>query len=97
MQSVGAKIQTIRSVTIVSNPCFIFALGAEHNGRIVAEIIDCGCEWESGLDFIYKVFDAQGDLIVAVENCPVIVEYDAPLNETDYDVTPDYDEEKLPF
>lgn len=65
----------IQSITVVMVPPICFALGGQHNDRIISEIKDVTCEWENGMDFIYHVKDSDGGLIIAIENCPTIVEY----------------------
>ena len=64
-------MQVIQRLTVVSNPTRIFEVGSELNGREVIEIKQVGEENFS--EFIIN--DEDEKMIVSVENCPVIVEY----------------------
>ncbi|UOK65314.1 hypothetical protein MT997_13800 [Paenibacillus sp. OVF10] len=68
-------MQIIQSITIASIPAFIFGVGGEHNGRAIIEIKQVGEEFPSRVHSEYHVLDEDGELIVAIENAPVIVEY----------------------
>lgn len=82
MDGVGSKVKVIESLTVLlSDSENKYEVGLLHNGRYVANIEDNGCEWENGIDFIYRVYDERGDQIATIENCPVIVEYKVPLKE----------------
>ncbi|AJS59238.1 hypothetical protein [Paenibacillus sp. IHBB 10380] len=64
-------MQVIQKLTVVSNPTRVFEVGTELNGREVIEIKQVGEENFS--EFIIN--DEDENLIVSIENCPVIVEY----------------------
>lgn len=61
----------IQKLTVVSNPTRIFEVGTELNGREVIEIKQVGDDNISE----YWVIDENEQLIVSVENCPVVVEW----------------------
>lgn len=86
MEGVGSKVKVIKSLIVVGGDVG-YLVGLTANGRKVAKIEDNGIEWENGIDFIYRVYDGNGDLIAAIENCPTVVEYEAPVIETIYNVT----------
>jgi hypothetical protein len=65
----------IKSVSVVGLACY--HIGMVVNGLTIATIEDKGMEWEDGIDFIYHCLDADGKLVVAIENCPVVVEYES--------------------
>jgi len=64
-------VNVIQKLTVVSNPTRIFEVGTEINGREVIEIKQVGDEHLSE----YWVMDEDEQLIVSIENCPVIVEW----------------------
>ncbi|MGM1022983.1 MAG: hypothetical protein ACQEXV_21345 [Bacillota bacterium] len=68
-------MQVIQSVTIATIPCFVIAVGGEHNGRVIIEIQDAGAIFEDNVYSSYHVLDENRELIVSIENAPVIVEY----------------------
>jgi hypothetical protein len=61
----------IRELIVVStNKAF------EVNGlNGIGSIEDKGIEYPDATHFIYHVKDREGNLIAAVENCPVVIEY----------------------
>ncbi|GIP38607.1 hypothetical protein J31TS4_18870 [Paenibacillus sp. J31TS4] len=71
-------MQTIKTLTVLTNPEKRFVVGERYNGKVVGEIIDASCEWEDSIDFLYGVRDASGQPIARIENCPVIVEFQNP-------------------
>ncbi|WP_342576552.1 hypothetical protein [Paenibacillus sp. FSL M8-0142] len=64
-------MQVIQKLTVVSNPTRIFEVGTEMNGREIIEIKQVGDENISE----FWVLDENEKLIVSIENCPVIVEW----------------------
>ncbi|CAM3302575.1 MULTISPECIES: hypothetical protein [Paenibacillus] len=64
-------MQVIQKLTVVSNPTRIFEVGTEVNGREVIEIKQVGDENISE----FWVVDENEKIIVSIENCPVIVEW----------------------
>jgi hypothetical protein len=67
---VQSKVQVIQSLIVLSTPNRCYEVGSEVNGHIVIEI-----KHEDNFHSEYLVMDENGDLIVSVENCPVVVEY----------------------
>ncbi|MFS8214770.1 hypothetical protein [Paenibacillus sp. S29] len=68
-------MQVIQSITIATIPAFVFAVGGEHNDREIIEIKRVGEEDASHCHSEYWVLDENEELIVSIENAPVIVEY----------------------
>jgi len=68
-------LNVIQKLTVVSNPTRVFEVGTELNGREVIEIKQVGYEHENGISSEFHVLDEDGELIVSIENCPVIVEW----------------------
>ena len=68
-------MQVIQSITVASVPAFCFAVGGEHNDRVIIEIKQVGEEHPTHVHSEFWVLDENGDLIVSIENAPVIVEY----------------------
>jgi len=68
----GRKIKEINIVPLTS-----YRVGETVNGLTIATIKDNSVEWEDGIDFIYHCLDSNGKIVVAVENCPVVVEYES--------------------
>ncbi|PAD73937.1 hypothetical protein [Paenibacillus campinasensis] len=64
-------MQVIQKLTVVSNPTRIFEVGTEMNGREIIEIKQVGDENISE----FWVVDENEKIIVSIENCPVIVEW----------------------
>lgn len=64
-------MQVIQKLTVVSNPTRMFEVGTEVNDREVIEIKQVGDENISE----FWVVDEDEKIIVSVENCPVIVEW----------------------
>lgn len=64
-------MQIIQRLMVVSNPTRIFEVGTEVNGREVIEIKQVGDDNISE----FWVIDEDEQLIVSIENCPVIVEW----------------------
>lgn len=64
-------MQVIQKLTVVSNPTRIFEVGTEVNGREVIEIKQVGDDNISE----FWVVDENENIIVSIENCPVIVEW----------------------
>lgn len=86
-------MQVIQKLTVVSNPTREFEVGTEVNKREVIEIKQVGDENISE----FWVVDENNELIVSIENCPVIVEWQEIAVDDDPDFTPDYTEDDLPF
>lgn len=78
MEQVGSKVKVIKQLFVVSAHNIVYIVGSTANGVEVAKIEDCGIEWENSLDSIYRIYDAAGNQIATVENCPVVVEYEVP-------------------
>lgn len=68
-------MQVIQSITIATIPAFVFAVGGEHNDREIIEIKQVGAEYENNVHSEFHVLDENDELIVSIENAPVIVEY----------------------
>ncbi|KAF6569049.1 hypothetical protein G9G53_22415 [Paenibacillus sp. EKM206P] len=68
-------MQVIQSITIATIPTFVFAVGGEHNDREIIEIKQVGAVYEDHVHSEFFVLDGEGELIVSIENAPVIVEY----------------------
>ncbi|MEC0131495.1 hypothetical protein [Paenibacillus odorifer] len=68
-------MQIIQSITVASVPAFIFNVGGEHNERVIIEIKQVGEKYPDHLHSEYWVLDEDDQLIVSIENAPVIVEY----------------------
>lgn len=51
-------------------------------GDHIAEIKEACTEWENSIDHLYLVKDINGNLLVAIENCPVVVEYEQSVGES---------------
>lgn len=64
-------MQLIQKLTVVYNPSRVFEVGNEINGRVVIEIKQVGEDNFSE----FWVLDEDEKLIVSIENCPVIVEW----------------------
>lgn len=64
-------MQVIQKLTVVSNPTRIFEVGTEVYSREVIEIKQVGDDNISE----FWVIDENEQIIVSVENCPVIVEW----------------------
>ncbi|ASA21995.1 hypothetical protein [Paenibacillus donghaensis] len=68
-------MQVIQSITVASLPAFIFTVGGEHNDKAIIEIKQVGEEYPNHVHSEFWVLDEDGQLIVSIENAPVIVEY----------------------
>lgn len=68
-------MQVIQKLTVVSNPTRTFEVGTELNGREVIEIEQIGATYEDHVHSEFVIRDEDGNLIISIENCPVIVEY----------------------
>lgn len=68
-------MQVIQSITVASVPAFVFNVGGEHNDRAIIEIKQVGDEYPDHVHSEFWVLDEDGQLIVSIENAPVIVEY----------------------
>ena len=68
-------MQVIQKITVVSNPTRVFEVGTEVNRREVIEIKQVGVQYENSIHSEYIVLDEDGDVIVSIENCPVIAEW----------------------
>ncbi|MNY75068.1 hypothetical protein D3C86_2142510 [compost metagenome] len=68
-------MQVIQSITVASVPAFTFCVGGEHNDRTIIEIKQVGEEYPDHVHSEFLVLDEDGQLIVSIENAPVIVEY----------------------
>lgn len=68
-------MRVIQKLTVVSNPTRVFEVGTELNGVAIIEIGDLGREYEDHVHSEYHILDENGELIVAIKNSPVIVEY----------------------
>ncbi|BFH63953.1 hypothetical protein [Paenibacillus azoreducens] len=68
-------MNVIQKLTVVSNPTRVFEVGTELDGREVIEIKQVGYEHENGIFSEFHVLDENENLIVSIENCPVIVEW----------------------
>lgn len=68
-------MDVIQKLMVVCNPPRIYEVGTELNGREVIEIKQIGYEFETGVHSEFHVLDEDNQLIVSVENCPVIVEW----------------------
>ncbi|MBO2943615.1 hypothetical protein JJQ72_06435 [Paenibacillus sp. F411] len=64
-------MQVIQKLTVVSNPTRVFEVGTEVNRREVIEIKQVGDDNISE----FWVVDENAQVIVSIENCPVIVEW----------------------
>lgn len=65
------KETIIQSVTVISAVPICFAVGGVHNDREIIEIKQVGYETLSE----FHVLDEEGELIVSIENAPVVVEW----------------------
>lgn len=70
-----ARIQSVNVIGLQ-----IFAVGQDG----IAEIKNDTVEWENKIDFIYSVFDEDGNLIKEIVNCPVVVTYDQAGSNPEY-------------
>jgi hypothetical protein len=71
----GCLVQVIQRLTVVSNPTRVFEVGTELNVCEVIEIKQVGSEYEDHVHSEFHVLDENGELIISIENAPVIVEY----------------------
>ncbi|WP_136604629.1 hypothetical protein [Paenibacillus dokdonensis] len=64
-------MQVIQKLTVISVPNHVYEVGTEINGREVIEIKQVG-----DADFSeFWVIDENEKVIISIENCPVIVEW----------------------
>ncbi|MGZ0042096.1 hypothetical protein [Paenibacillus ottowii] len=68
-------MQVIQRLTVVSNPTRIFEIGTELSGSEIIEIKQVGTEYENNVHSEFHILDENDELIVSIENAPVIVEY----------------------
>ncbi|MGM0882562.1 MAG: hypothetical protein ACQEXQ_16165 [Bacillota bacterium] len=88
-----AKQTVIQSVTVISSIPSIFCVGAEHNDRAIIEIKQVG--YDSVSEF--HVLDEDGELIVSIENAPVIVEWKTIVVDDVFETNKFPIAEDLPF
>ena len=79
-----ANFGKIKSIEIVIQPgTKKYAIGDEIEiGRFIGSIEDKSIEYPECIEFIYQVFDTDGDLIASIENCSVDVMYEKPSKES---------------
>ncbi|UMY55331.1 MULTISPECIES: hypothetical protein [Paenibacillus] len=68
-------MQVIQRLTVVSNPTRIFEIGTELSGSEIIEIKQVATEYENNVHSEFHILDENDELIVSIENAPVIVEY----------------------
>lgn len=44
-------------------------------GSDISKIVNISREWADGIDFIYEVYDENGNLMAEIINCPVVVSF----------------------
>lgn len=70
--------QKIRFIIVVSANIQYVVGGKLTDGREVGSIDDDCVEYPDAIEFIYRIYDTDGHLIAAIENCPVVIEYFEP-------------------
>ena len=69
-------MKVIQSVTVVTRDGLkTYEVGREVRGQVIIEIKSVGLEYEDHVHSEYHALDEKGEVILAIENCPVIVEW----------------------
>lgn len=98
MSQSSSKVQVIQSVTVLSTPNRTYTVGEEAaDGRAIIEIKQVGFETPTEVHSEYWVLDEDSELIVSIENCPVIAEYKQIAIDDEDPGNLDITEDDLPF
>ena len=66
----------ISSITIVNQQgSHCYAVGGIYNDLLIDKIENKSMEWPEGIEFIYRGFTENGDIVFEVINAPVDIEY----------------------
>ena len=77
VESEGQEVeQEIKCVTWhTPGGWMLFAVGYERNGRIITRIENTSKEYLNHIEYCYRAYGEQGEVICELINCPVCVDY----------------------